>query len=74
MSVSIREAINIAFKNNMKIDRYGSLQYQVMCREDLTVEHSRLVDSLEEAVEIMPEMRRERNEEYEQQQGDKSWL
>ena len=64
------EAINILSKYRIGLRHYGSLQWQLFYREDGTNQHSRLVDSLEEAVSLAPIMRHERDEE---QSGDKLW-
>lgn len=70
MACTIREAINIAYENGMKIELYGSLQYRVSHREDESLVHSRLVDSLQEAIDIIPDMRQERRELAALQSGD----
>lgn len=66
----LREAIDTAILHRMTIRRYGSLQYQVGYREDMTLEHSSLCDTLEEAAELIISKRLERDE---QEQGDKKW-
>ena len=64
----LREAIDLAFNHAIIIRQYGSLQYQLSYREDgKATGESRLCDSLEEAMELIPQMRKERDEE---QSGD----
>lgn len=66
----LRDAIDLGIKYRMTIRRYGSLQWQVGFREDTTLEHSSLCDTLEEAAELIVSKRLEREE---QEQGDKRW-
>lgn len=66
----LRDAIDLGIKYRMIVRRYGSLQWQVGFREDITLEHSSLCDTLEEAAELIVSKRLEREE---QEQGDKRW-
>lgn len=66
----LRDAIDLGIKYRMIVRRYGSLQWQVGFREDITLEHSSLCDTLEEASELIISKRLEREE---QEQGDKKW-
>lgn len=61
--LTVREAMQRLGQYNIKLSRYGSLQWRLSYREDPTLEHSRLVDSLEDAVMVASDMRALRSEE-----------
>lgn len=65
----LREAIDTAILHHMVVRPYGQ-QWQVAHREDKQLKDARLTDTLEEAVELMPIMCRERAEKL---SGDKLW-
>lgn len=65
----LREAIDAAILHHMVVRPYGN-QWQVAFRYDKTIE-PRITDTLEEAVDLMPVMRKEREEK---QAGDKSFF
>lgn len=69
--VTVAEALASLAQFNIGLRRYGSLQYQLFYREDDTFQYARLIDELEECVDVARDMRIERNE---QQAGDISFL
>lgn len=69
--VTVAEALASLAQFNIGLRRYGSLQYQLFYREDNDFRHARLIDELEECIDVARDMRMERNE---QQAGDISFM
>lgn len=67
---TVAEALASMAQYNIGLRRYGSLQYQLFYREDKNNVHSRLIDELEDCVEVAHDMRTVRNRE---QSGDVTW-
>lgn len=69
--MTVREALESLAQFNIGLRAYGSLQYQLFYREDKHLRETRLIDNLEECVDVARDMRMERNE---QQAGDTSFM
>ncbi len=55
--VTVAEALASLAQFNIGLRRYGSLQYQLFYREDSTFQHARLIDELEECIDVARDMR-----------------
>lgn len=55
--VTVAEALASLAQFNIGLRRYGSLQYQLFYREDKHFDDARLIDELEECVDVARDMR-----------------
>lgn len=60
--LTIREAMQRLGQYNIKLERFGSLQWRLSYREDSNHDNSRLVDDLDDAVIVAADMRFQRTQ------------